>query len=367
MNCHRAVKVTNIETRCEYKFEYRAIKVPGGGMFEEREHRLTNVETGEEISVRDYNEQLGKYEISEAKKGRNLADLDRQAATSQSWSSFNPERNGRVQIISYENDMNSILAQLPEEKHDDFYSKYHSFVSKILASQSRIASAAVTGPAKFNTRRNEKANNAYEGNVRELNAWKEKYLKRALREIEAAKPEEQKQAEEWELLRKEIDRSVESIIEVDNGSPYYRSAFVNSIYGKVATCAANGKRKIVENALEYVRQWNERMTKPVFTNRHKFWKLLEECDKAIEKQVDKENMENREKEINGVTVVKNFEEDRLQLIYDGKPSPDVIAKLKSAAFRWSPRFGAWQRQLTTNALYSASRVLGCEVNDLRSI
>ena len=29
-------------------------------------------------------------------------------------------------------------------------------------------------------------------------------------------------------------------------------------------------------------------------------------------------------------------------------------------FRWSPRYGAWQRQLTQNAENAARRILGCE-------
>ena len=47
---------------------------------------------------------------------------------------------------------------------------------------------------------------------------------------------------------------------------------------------------------------------------------------------------------------------RLQLIFDGKPKEEVRNILKKNGFRWSPHYGAWQRQLTDNAIYSLKRV-----------
>ena len=65
---------------------------------------------------------------------------------------------------------------------------------------------------------------------------------------------------------------------------------------------------------------------------------------------------NKETERNGVQVIENVEENRLQLIFDGKPEEETRAELKKNGFRWSPRFGAWQRQLTNNALASLERL-----------
>jgi hypothetical protein len=61
--------------------------------------------------------------------------------------------------------------------------------------------------------------------------------------------------------------------------------------------------------------------------------------------------------INGVTLLEDPDDDRLRLIFDGKPEPDVIALLKSRGFRWSPTNTAWQRQLTDNARNAAQRIL----------
>lgn len=60
----------------------------------------------------------------------------------------------------------------------------------------------------------------------------------------------------------------------------------------------------------------------------------------------------------GGNVVVNAEINRLQIIFDGKPGEDMRDALKSNGFRWAPSQGAWQRQLTANALYAAKHIPG---------
>jgi hypothetical protein len=59
----------------------------------------------------------------------------------------------------------------------------------------------------------------------------------------------------------------------------------------------------------------------------------------------------------GGRYVENEALERVQLVFDGKPDPDVIAQLKRHAFRWAPSLGAWQRQLTPNGKRAAQAVL----------
>ena len=58
----------------------------------------------------------------------------------------------------------------------------------------------------------------------------------------------------------------------------------------------------------------------------------------------------------GFKVERNADINRLQLKFDGKPDDSTRNILKSYGFRWSPREGAWQRQLTGNAEYSLKQV-----------
>lgn len=61
-------------------------------------------------------------------------------------------------------------------------------------------------------------------------------------------------------------------------------------------------------------------------------------------------------EFDGGRVVVNTTENRLQVIFDGKPDADVRTELKGEGFRWAPSQGTWQRQLTDNAMRAARRL-----------
>lgn len=70
----------------------------------------------------------------------------------------------------------------------------------------------------------------------------------------------------------------------------------------------------------------------------------------------KEGLQSDDYQHLGFMVERNADINRLQLKFEGKPSESVRSVLKHNGFRWSPREGAWQRQLTGNAEYSLKRV-----------
>lgn len=63
-------------------------------------------------------------------------------------------------------------------------------------------------------------------------------------------------------------------------------------------------------------------------------------------------------EYQGVCTYKeNTDENRVQFLFDGKPSAEVRQILKSHGFRWSRFNMAWQRHLNNAGRYSAKMVL----------
>lgn len=64
-----------------------------------------------------------------------------------------------------------------------------------------------------------------------------------------------------------------------------------------------------------------------------------------------------EQEYKTFKVVENTEAMRYQIIFDGKPEPEVRDLLKSNGFKWAPSQGAWQRQITTNGRYALGKVV----------
>lgn len=80
---------------------------------------------------------------------------------------------------------------------------------------------------------------------------------------------------------------------------------------------------------------------------------MDELDALQAQQTDPRPAE----EHDGFQIVHNAEANRLQIIFDGKPNDETRQALKDNGFRWSPRHGAWQRQLTPNAERAARRAL----------
>ncbi|WP_020402799.1 zincin-like metallopeptidase domain-containing protein [Gracilimonas tropica] len=60
---------------------------------------------------------------------------------------------------------------------------------------------------------------------------------------------------------------------------------------------------------------------------------------------------------NGITVLANSEENRVQILFDSKPSEEIRDLLKANNFRWAPSKKAWQRKLTENARIAAEAML----------
>jgi hypothetical protein len=63
-------------------------------------------------------------------------------------------------------------------------------------------------------------------------------------------------------------------------------------------------------------------------------------------------------------VVENFEANRIQLKFAGKPAAAVRDVLKRSGFRWAPSEGAWQRQLKDGIVASVrGGYLGQQIRD----
>lgn len=69
------------------------------------------------------------------------------------------------------------------------------------------------------------------------------------------------------------------------------------------------------------------------------------------------NAETREKDFGGFMVREDTDENRVMLIFPGKPDEATRSILKHRGFRWSPRNGAWQRQLNNAGRWAAKEAI----------
>lgn len=347
----------------EFLFNWRGKKLSDNLMHCDYAHTAIRISDNEEVII--YDKDLGSWAVTDWKYKVNLEELWRCACDAFYSTSFSPEERGAYYIRTYEEELNADIEKMPEEERERYISKYKEWVKILFDKHSRIMSAMITGPARFPTRRNEKMNNYYENAVSEFRVWREKALKAIARRIEDAKPEEQKADEEWTRLKRSIYSSASTIKGINDGTErgYNKALFVSSIYGKVETYAKRGDVTIVEKAIAYVRELNKQSS--IITERHKFFKLAEMAKTVCEAQEVRSNKEDTEILFDGGRVIKNYSEDRVQIVFDTKPQPDVISNLKHNGFRWSPRFSAWQRQLTNNAYYAVTRVIPVTIEQLK--
>ena len=52
----------------------------------------------------------------------------------------------------------------------------------------------------------------------------------------------------------------------------------------------------------------------------------------------------------------NRESNRLRVFFHEKPDRDTCSAMRHSGFKWAPSVGAWQRQLTDNAIYAAKHL-----------
>jgi len=77
----------------------------------------------------------------------------------------------------------------------------------------------------------------------------------------------------------------------------------------------------------------------------------------IEQLRKQQSQETKEAEINGVKMVDNVEDNRLQLFFDGIPAAETRTELKRNGFRWSPSNGCWQSYRGQYQIDRAKRIL----------
>lgn len=350
-NAFRVVKIRSVDNPelGVMEFVYKGHKNDRGGYL-----HVMRDEQGEGIIP--YAD-MGRFEVVENKRTEVTLDEFWDAAQSAfNWTSFDPERRGEDTIREHEEELNSDLKNIPDEEKERYISNYKKYFSAWLSAQSGCASSAITGGANFNVRRAEAANKREHSAMRKFIAWRERALKAIEKRKEEERPESEKRDEAWKRLRWDILSSAATIHRIKTGEVrgYHKALFVSSIYNKVETFAKRGDVEMTQKAIDCIRDFNEKYS-VVITERHKFFGLTELAEKVKASNEELLNKENQELEIKGGKVVYNYQENRIQLIFDGKPSADIISQLKRAAFKWSPRFGAWQRQLTLNA-QSATRV-----------
>ncbi|EEO26974.2 LPD38 domain-containing protein [Oxalobacter paraformigenes] len=265
------------------------------------------------------------------------------------WSSMSPEKRGEAFRTDYADTVNNIYDELkkqvqsPEQEailNDEmnrFKKGYLQRSLKLLNATSNTASPMVTGPAKFNVRRNNKMLDRKYSALEELTAFSDKAKAAILKKIRTGTPQEITSENEWRDLKRELDAT----------------HMKENLFGRIETLARNGKVELLGKALEHIKNKN------VFTDRHRIWKLPELAKKTADALATKSAYQ-------GAEIVSVPADNRLRILFDARPDQDVITDLKKSGWKWSPANNAWQRQLTPTAMSSAKNILDRHFEKLNS-
>ena len=335
-NCHRAATVQQIANP-EYgvwKFEWRGQKLGGNAFYTEYAHIASKPGFGNATIISDNDNDMKFWEVLTWKYETNMAELWEAARRAFSATSFDPEKRAAQYIREYEKLLLDDLKEIPQDEQGQYIAKFKEWVATLFAKHSRIMSAAITGPARFPTERNRKANNSYDSAVAEFQSWRERTQKAIARRIEAAKPQEQKTAEAWKRVKEDIDRFVDWNLCSTN------------LYNRLETIARKGEVELMQQAIDYVRELNKGRKRPIYTERHKFFKLAELAAAIRGRRAATATKENKDVPFDGGIVRYNFAEDRLQILFNEIPDKDaqpipfqLVAPVRSMAAPTYPKCG----------------------------
>ena len=83
---------------------------------------------------------------------------------------------------------------------------------------------------------------------------------------------------------------------------------------------------------------------------------IRQTKKRIEELSAKKETEFEGWSFEGGEVKMDLQANRLQVFFHEKPDRDTCSAMRHGGFRWAPSVGAWQRQLTDNAIYAATHL-----------
>lgn len=273
--------------------------------------------------------------------------------------SFSTEKRAEQTVSEYSYQLQNDLNSIPEDQHERYTANYRKYLTAWLSAKSKCASSMITGPSNFPVERMRKRNEIEHRRGKEFTEWRERALKSIEKQVLANRTPEQMHAEKWANVSKSILSSAQTIFDIDNGINTYsaRVLFVNSITGMVKRIAGNGDTITVQKCLTLIRELNQKGPKPIVTDKNSIWKLELVAEVVRENQADTAIKEPSEQEINGIRVVLNYQEDRIQLFFQDKAH---AMKYKGAGllsgWNWSPKNNAWQRKLTANGKWSAKNL-----------
>ena len=215
------------------------------------------------------------------------------------------------------------------------------------AIDARVPSVLIAGPANFPVRQKEKQNAARDSNMEEwqhIRGLLDKIRSTGMGGISADDPQAVKKLQDKLEKLEQLQETMKSV------NAYYRK------HKTLDGCPHLSAETIEKLKAGMAGSWR---TEPKPFESYE----LSNNNQEIHRLKDRIQALTRRAELgyvgwefDGGHVEANQTDNRLQIFFDEKPDADTRETLKGNGFRWSPKAGAWQRQLNDNAIYAADRI-----------
>ena len=230
---------------------------------------------------------------------------------------------------------------------DTYARKLAANMNKGYEIDARVPSILIAGGSNFPTRKKEKQNAVRDSNYREwqdIQGLLDKIRSTGMGGISADDPQA---VQKLEKKLESLEKSQETMKAVN---AYYRK------HKTLDGCPHLSPEQLEKLKADMASSWHLE-DKPFAT-----W-ALSNNSAEIRRVKDRIKSLSQQKEIgfvgwefDGGKVEANTEANRLQIFFEDKPDEATREALKSNGFRWSPKAGAWQRQLASNAYYAADYI-----------
>ena len=263
--------------------------------------------------------------------------------------SMDPERMGNHICIACSEELDEFLSKIPEELRAEYEAKYLQKWREWLAALSRCYSVLVVGPARFNNRRHEKMNDYERAARQRLQDWCDKVVKRINRQ------ERLTGWQEVERLQNKLDTLTELHEKMKAANKIVRSKKMVEAEQIDELVALGFNEQQAIEILKPTERWQS-VGFPTYQLQNNLAKI-KDTQAAIERHKAMAEAEDKEIKFNGGRVVVCNSDERMRFYFDEIPSVEVRNMMKRHAFKWSPKNGAWQRQLTANCKFDTKRIL----------
>jgi len=284
-----------------------------------------------------------------------LQHLESKAIMAHNWTSFSPDVRGKSMVNDYGNELLEDMAELrkdasvTEESIADYKARYERLFSSYLGAKSHTFSAMITGPANFNTRRHTKANRSEEKHYEIFREWRTRAKKAIVRKAQPAK-----------TFVSELDRYKAELEALKQRHELTKQG--NKIIAKAKKTGEDITQYLTDtfNVQPHMMDWVKKFGFNTVNNNANM-KRIEGRIKELEvKETRREESPFINYTFEGGSMVVNYEADRIQIMFDSRPSKDELNAWKAKglnSFNWSPSANAWQRKITANAMWAVKQML----------